>query len=172
MSLSLSRQSGRVRDLLVCLSVGLIFGFLTQHYFTMDDGTYSQSYKDMLSNVWLVFAGWVPMMVLILSLLISNSERALIKVLSATGALPFFINNIVICGGLILTAAVFLFVHEVIDNPGASYTFICTTITATTISYFVLIFYLIALIGKNLHKADNAKTATTASATKQTDSAL
>ena len=172
MSISLGRQSGRVRDLLVCLSVGLVFGFLAQHYFTMGNGTYLPSYKDLLSDVWVAFASWVPMMVLILSILISNSERALIKVLSKTGALPFFINNIVLCMGLILIAVVFLSVHKVIENPSALYTFLCTTITATTISYFILIFYLIALIAKNLHRADNAKTVTTASATDRTDPAL
>ena len=145
---------GREKDIFISFLVGVVWGAITYYCFT-EEGTYSAAYKTMLSDVWIVFAGWLPMMILTLSILISNSERVLIRLLSKTGKLSSFIDDIAICTVFILLSAVLLFLHGA-SSSGWLYTFICTSAIAMTISYFGFIFYSIMLIGKTLPKADKA----------------
>ena len=154
----MSKEADRVKQIFVSLMIGFSFGVITYLCFS-EEGIYSQVYSTMLSTAWIVFAGWLPMMVLTLSILISTSDRVLIRVLLSTGHLPFFINNIALCTISILLTAVLLFAHGVMENPSFLYTFVCTSAVAATISYFGHIFYSIMQIGKNLPKADKAKTA-------------
>lgn len=146
----------RVKEIFASLFVGIIFGGISYYYFT-EDGVYLEDYKTTLSGVWIVFAGWIPMMMLTLSILISISDRVLIRILSKTGHLQSLINNVTLCTIFILLTVVLLFLHSA-SSSSWLYTLMCTATVVTTVTYFCCIFYSIMLIGKNLPKADKADT--------------
>ena len=111
---------GQHRDIIVALALGFVAAIVVYFY-------NSEKYLTTLSSLWGVFAVWFPLVIIILALTASNTDKV--------GRLA---DDVAICASFILFTTLFLFIHGALNNPPVFWTLICTMATVATVFIFAL----------------------------------
>ena len=156
MSYRLTRLGGRYRDIVISLAIGFVAAIAAHFGFCN-----SKEYIETLSSAWRVFAAWFPIVIIILSLIASNSDKEFVKILYTKGSVEWLIDDVAICALFILLTTICLFVHGALNPPPVFWTFICTMATVATIFIFALmsrkIFYFAKYIARFESQKDKPK---------------
>ena len=114
------------------------------------------AYKEALSTAWRVFAGWLPMMMVILSLLVSNSDKRLMKEASRTGIFRWLIIDVAISTIAVLLTTIFLFIHTATAESSALWTGFCTAMATATIVLFAFMSWNIFVLARLIAEVESA----------------
>ena len=133
---------GRIKNFVTALVIGCLAGGFG-HW-----KGFSPEYIDELSSAWKIFAGWFPVIVIILGLIMTNSDKKFIKKMSDYNLSAWLIEDVGICAILILCTSVLLFFHSVSFLPCSWGTTICTVAVVVTLYFLVHISWTIFKIAK------------------------
>ena len=118
---------GRIKKFVTALAIGCLAGGFG-HW-----KGFSLEYINELSSAWKIFAGWFPVIVIILGLIMTNSDKKFIKKMSDHDLSAWLIEDVGICAILILCTSVLLFFHSVSFLPYPWGTTICTVAAVATV---------------------------------------
>lgn len=132
----LTRRGGFALTYFGCAVVGLIALFITR-FFRPD--TISAGTADILYKVWPIFAGWLPIMFVVISILIANSHKHLFRILGKTGHVGDIVLHIAMCSVLILSSAVTIFFTELYGVRSGALLDLYVFLLAATIFQFIVV---------------------------------
>ena len=149
MSYRLTLLGERIRKLIIAFATGIAVSILGLWV------GFSNRYICELSDAWKIFAGWFPIMIIILGIITSNSDKRYAKLMSEHKITESLINDVIICSIIILLTAFFLFIHGLWATPPTEWTFICTTFAIATVCILVQVSLQIFKVSKCIAQAES-----------------
>ena len=116
---------------------------------------FSHRYIVILSSTWEIFAGWFPVVIIILGIITSNSDKKFIKIISEHGQAAWLINNVATCAISILFTAVSLFFYCIFIPPPLWATVGCSVAAMFTVYILTRVSIQIFVAAKNIVKVES-----------------
>ena len=141
---------GRIVCLLAAIAAGIVVAVIGANI------GFNSAYIRELSSAWKIFAGWFPVIIIILGLITSNSDKEFIKAIAKHGLAAWLIDDVIICAFFILFSSVSLFLHS-LSSPPFWGTFACTVIAVATIIILIRISWQIFKVAKHIAIVESNK---------------
>ena len=107
----LTRLGGRAAAWIVSAILSIAIGCIVP--------TENDNLQELISDVWPVLAAWLPALFLILSILLSNSDKLFNIVLSKTGRIQFFIDDLKYASIFVIIAILFSVAMDVYHSSSS-----------------------------------------------------
>ena len=153
MSYRLALLGGRIASVVISLAIGVflaIVGWLLE-------SAGNPPYVAALGSAWKIFAGWFPIVIIILSLIASNSNKKFVKIAAQKGLVEWLIDDVAICAIFILATTVLLFIYASLGASSTFGTFVCTTMVVATVCLFAYISWSIFTFAKCIAEVEADK---------------
>ena len=149
MSYRLTLLGERIKKLIIAFAIGIVASILGLWI------GFNDRYIFELSGAWKIFAGWFPIIIIILEIITSNSDKRYAKLMSEHKITESLINDVIICSIIILLTAFLLFIHGLWVTPPTEWTFICTTFAIATVCILIQVSLQIFKVSKHIAQAES-----------------
>lgn len=149
----MNRTQGIIKDIMVSLTFG--GGLAVVGYLCFD---YGYQYVDTLANSWVIFAGWLPIIMLSLSILITTSDREFIVKTHPAKVFESLIDVVKISAFFIVVAIVTLFLFRSLAAEQVTNGWIVTAsvVAGGAVSYIFIIFGYLIKLAKAIAQVEQA----------------